>query len=124
MITKRVFPLLWIVLVALSCKENGATEAGPVFDLQQPTNLSLLRVGATAVRITWTDTSVNEEGFEVERRTNVGPFSGRVYTSRDMSTAIDSMNLTIDSTYSYRVRAMRYEQRGPYSTEFTINLNP
>lgn len=124
MTDKKTLSLVLMGFLVLACKEDGTTDTGPGFDLKAPENLSVLRVAQTAVRITWTDTSVNEEGFEVERKTNAGGFAGRVYTTRDLAVAVDSMNLSIDSTYTYRVRALRYEQKGPYSAEVPITLTP
>lgn len=124
MTNKKTLSLALIGFLVLSCKEAGTTDTGPVFDLKAPENPSVLRLAQKAVRITWTDTSVNEEGFEVERKTNTGDFAGRLYTTRNLAAAVDSMNLSIDSTYTYRVRALRYEQKGPYSPEVLITLTP
>lgn len=111
-----------LVLLAVGCKESGSSEAELDFTLRAPSDLRVTRVGQTAVRLTWSDANTMEESFSVERKQNNGKFAPRLFTIPNVTTAVDSMNLFLDSTYVYRVRALRYTDAGPYSNEAIITL--
>lgn len=118
----RLVPLLSIFLIAAGCSKDGSTSPEPDLVLHAPTELTTNRVGKTVVRLAWKDNSEAEEGFVVERRNGQGLFTPRLFTARDISTAIDSVGLMPDSTYSYRVHAIRYSERGDFSNVVSIRL--
>lgn len=111
-----------LFLIAASCKESSSSEAEVDSTLRAPTDLQVTRISSKAVRLTWSDSNTQEESFSIERKQNNGNFSPRLFTAPDVTAAVDSMNLSLDSTYVYRVRAIRYTEAGPYSNEVSIKL--
>lgn len=105
-----------------ACSKDDSTNAEPDQTLRAPSVLKLTRVGRTAVRLNWVDNSETEEGYAVERKGGQGPFDQQLFAARNATTAIDSVGLMPDSTYSYRVRAIRYSERGDYSEVVSIRL--
>lgn len=114
-----------LVLLALSACSEESTEPGRVINLDPPSELQASRVpGMVAVRLTWKDNSNSEVGFAIERRQNSGTFQDRIFTIKDVTSAIDSMGLTIGTTYSYRIRATRYSEASLPSNVATVTLTP
>jgi hypothetical protein len=113
--------ILVIGLLALSCSDTDDT-ASVVQTLDPPTSLTLTRIGKTAVKLSWQDNSNSEESFSVERKANQGVFTPRLFTTRNVTTVVDSSGLSTDTTYSYRVRALRYTESSGYSNIVTIQL--
>lgn len=106
----------------IGCEKDDDAATGPEYTLDAPTELSLARIGKTAVRLTWKDNSLKEEGFVIERRVSPGSYQALLFTVLDVATAVDSVGLVADSTYNYRVQAIRYSERGAYSNAATIKL--
>jgi hypothetical protein len=119
--------ILTILLVSLTlfigCSKDDSSTIGPDQTLRAPTDLKAVRVRLTAVRLTWTDNTESEETFAIERRAGQGGFVQQLFTARNVATAIDSVNLTTGITYSYRVRALRYSDRGDYSSLASVTLS-
>jgi fibronectin type 3 domain-containing protein len=69
-----------------------------------PTNLTATALSSSRIRLTWTDTSVTETGFRIERSTG-GAFSavGSVAANR---TLFENSGLAPGTSYSYRVVAV------------------
>jgi hypothetical protein len=109
-------------LVFWGCSKGDSAATGPDMTLRAPTDLKVTQVGVTAVRLTWTDNNESEEGFAIERQRGQGSFVQQLFTAPNVTTAIDSVGLTASSTYNYRVRAMRYSDRGDYSSVASIQL--
>lgn len=62
---------------------------------------------STSIRVSWTDNSNNETGFEVQRSTNPG-FTGKLfkYAAEENVTTLDIKGLNPGGLYFYRVRAI------------------
>ncbi|HXG37216.1 MAG TPA: fibronectin type III domain-containing protein [Bacteroidota bacterium] len=117
--------MICLALLAFSACSEGSTEPELVINLDPPSELQASRVpGKVAVRLTWKDNSNSEVGFAIERRQNNGTFQDRIFTIKDVTSAIDSMGLTIGATYSYRIRATRYSEASPPSNVATVTLTP
>lgn len=91
------------------------------FTIQQtiplsPGNLHEDGVISTAVKLKWIDTSNNEEGFKIERKTGSGGFTQVGTVDENVTTYWDS-GLTPGTTYSYRVRAYNHYGNSGYSNE-------
>ena len=121
----KINALLLIALFALftGCSKDDASATGPDLTLVAPTDLSAVRVGLKAVRLTWTDNNQAEESYAIERQAGGGAFIQSLFAARDVATAIDSVNLTTGTTYTYRVRAIRYSERGEYSSPAAVTLS-
>ena len=113
-----------ILLIALlGCTQDDSTNVTVDHTLLAPTNVTATRIGLTAVRINWSDNNESEEGYIVERQTGQAQFVQQVFTTQDVATAVDSLGLAVNQTYAYRVRAIRYSERGNYSSVATIKLS-
>lgn len=121
---KTTVLLLFVVFALFSgCSKDDSAATGPELTLVAPTNLNAVRVGLTAVRLTWTDNNEAEESFAIERQAGGGGFVQQLFSAKNVATAIDSVNLTTGITYTYRVRAMRYGERGDYSALASVALS-
>jgi hypothetical protein len=109
-------------MTLLGCSKDDSTSASVDQTLRAPTSITATRTGLTAVRINWSDNNETEEGYIVERQTGQGQFVKQVFTTQNVATAVDSLGLAVNLTYAYRVRAIRYSERGDYSPVATITL--
>ncbi len=71
---------------------------------ERPTNLTVSRLGATSLELTWTDNSANEDGFGVERSTDGISFTLVGRTGPDQARFEDT-GVGGSTTYHYRVFA-------------------
>jgi hypothetical protein len=70
-----------------------------------PSNAAASATSSSAVRVTWTDNSSNEDGFQVQRGSSAaGPFA-QVGTTGPGAATYDDGGLAAATTYYYRVRA-------------------
>ena len=121
---KTLSLLLFIALVLFAgCSKDDSTATGPDQTLIAPTDLNAVRVGRTAVRLTWTDNNEFEESWAIERQAGGGGFIQQLFTARNVATAIDSVGLITGFTYTYRVRAIRYSERGEYSSRASVAIS-
>lgn len=79
-----------------------------------PTQLVTQVMGHSQIRLTWNDTSTNEEGFVIERRSDDGAWASIARTQPDATTFIDT-NATCNTRYDYRVSAINIRGRSPTS---------
>lgn len=114
--------LLGIVLIS-SCSTstdsngNSNTTVVPLV----PNNLTGVVVSKTQINLFWTDNSINETGFKIERKTGTGAFSIVGTTGTDITTFKD-IGLIQGNDYTYRVCS--YNSLGnslTYSNEFNIS---
>ena len=81
-------------------------------------------VWAIGLRLSWVDSSYNESGFEVERRTGTTePFVHIVTLGANQNFYADE-NVELGSTYCYRVRAFNTAGVSGYSNEACATLSP
>ena len=69
-----------------------------------PTDLKAAAVTDAQINLSWTDTSANEEGFKVERKTSTTDFQEIVAVGADITAYADT-GLESGVTYTYRIRA-------------------
>ncbi|MDO9535639.1 MAG: fibronectin type III domain-containing protein [Bacillota bacterium] len=86
---------------------------------ESPSNLEAAVVTDTRVSLTWTDTSNNETGFKIERKTSTGAYSQIAAVAANSTSFLDT-GLTAGSTYTYRVRAYNAAGDSNYSNEATV----
>ncbi len=119
--------ILLLLLVSLAfflgCSKDDSSAIGPDQALRTPADLKAVRVGRTAVRLTWTDNNESEESYAIERQAGQGGFIQQLFVAKNVATAIDSVNLITGFTYNYRVRAIRYSERGEYSSLASVALS-
>jgi hypothetical protein len=93
-------------------------------DLPQPPPVAPANAGVSLpasrpesrLKLSWSDNSVNESGFTVERKTGAGTFRQIASTAAGSTSYTDS-GLAQDTTYSYRVQAFNASGKSPYSDE-------
>jgi uncharacterized protein (TIGR02145 family) len=101
---------------------SNIVEGKPV--LNAPSNLIVTFPGDTRARLTWTDNSTYETGFEIERSANASNFT-IVKTVDANVTAVDiDDNYQFGITYSFRMRAKTINNYSPYSTLQLSGLKP
>lgn len=120
---KKTTLLLIFLLLFSACSKDDEVVTGPDTTLRAPTDLKAARIGLTSVRLTWTDNTETEEGFIIERQAGQGLYAQQLFATKDAETAIDSLGLVTGTSYSYRIRAMRYSDRGEYSSVATVTLS-
>ena len=73
---------------------------------EAPSNAAASATSSSAIRVTWTDNSSNEDGFQVQRGASAaGPFA-QVGTTGPGAATYDDGGLAAATTYYYRVRAV------------------
>ncbi len=117
------------ILVAAYPHDSGATgsdwtdgyitirpliHAAPFGPPPAPSELRL--TGMETVTLNWTDNSINETGFKIERREGHGVF-GQIATVGANATTYEDPGLTRGVTYTYRVRAYNSGGNSDYSNE-------
>jgi len=71
-----------------------------------PTVLTATAVSTNQINLSWTDNSIDEFGFEIERSlATVGPWSQIDTVTADVTVYSDTNDLSRGTTYHYRVRA-------------------
>ena len=71
---------------------------------------------AAQLTLAWTDTSNNEGGFRIERRTSGGSFAQIAQVSANVTSFVDS-SVTAGTTYCYRVRGYNQQSVSAYTNE-------
>ena len=96
--------------------EANATTQKELTIPNKPTNLMANAGSSTEIKINWTDTSDNEDGFKVERKTSGGSYAEVKTLPANTIMFLDS-GLTPNTTYYYRVRAYNAAGNSDYSNE-------
>ena len=81
-----------------------------------PRDLSTLQVSETEIELNWVDTSLDEEGFAIERREKEEAFQEIVRVNPD-TTSYSDTDLEEESSYTYRVIAYNQYGNSGYSNE-------
>jgi chitodextrinase len=84
-----------------------------------PSNLAASAVSSSQINLTWTDNSLNESGFKIQRApSSSGPW-GQIATTSANITSYSNTGLNPATTYFYRVTA--YNSRGDSSYSSTAS---
>ena len=99
-----------------------------------PSNLVVTTISSSQINMTWTDNSNNEDGFKIERQTEVKTDNSWAKTEYVQIavvgmeiTAYSDVTLLHSSHYKYRVRAYNQSGDSDYSNEvdvYTLPLTP
>lgn len=105
-----------IVTALVGCDDDAPTRiVSPPTAPQAPSALIATPTAHNEVTLTWTDTSTNETGFEVERAASgVDTFQQLAEVAADVTTYVD-MGLDPLTDYEYRVRAINSVGASEYS---------
>jgi hypothetical protein len=86
-----------------------------------PTNLSAIAASSTSVRLSWTDNSVNESGFKIERcKGSTCTVFSQIGTVKANVSALVNSGLIRNTTYKYRVRAYNAKGNSSYSSVVVV----
>ncbi|MDD5136592.1 MAG: fibronectin type III domain-containing protein, partial [Candidatus Omnitrophica bacterium] len=90
-----------------------------VVTMSAPSNLAVNNVSSAGLDISWTDNSMDETGFLVERKKGTGSYKEVGKTDKD-STVYKDTGLAEDAAYSYRIRAYNDTGYSDYSVKFDV----
>ncbi len=108
---------------------GDSPEAGPVcvttlpLPPLTPNDLRATADSQTRIRLTWSDNSDTETGFEVERSRGNEPFTLLRTLPPDFESTSDS-DLDPNTTYTYRVAAFNTGGRSPYTNRVAATTQP
>ena len=87
-----------------------------------PTDLKAAAVSGSQIDLTWTDTSADEDGFEIERQLGFSATFALVASVAANTTGYSDYNVTLgpNRVYSYRVRARKDLGGSAYSGEASL----
>lgn len=88
----------------------------------EPTDLTLLKLDESTIKITWNDSSNGEDGFYIEKKIGVSDWVSKYATvDSNVSSWIDNIEQPC-GTFHYRVMAYKDEFYSSYSNEERINI--
>jgi fibronectin type 3 domain-containing protein len=85
-----------------------------------PTGLTVTAASASSVSVSWTDSSTDETGFQIERSLTSGSNYVLITTTAADAIAFTDSNLTEGTAYFYRVRAINLAGNSAYTSESTV----
>jgi len=109
---KRSIGLVALFIAAVGCGSGSSATLGA------PTNLAAAPLSG-GLHLTWTDNSKGETMFMIERKDPGKQFVEAYSVPFDITQYHDAQ-VTIGSTYTYRVRAMSDSSMSDYSNEATM----
>jgi len=83
----------------------------------KPTNLSATTVSSNQIDLSWTDSSDDESGFKIERKTGSGGTYSQIAIISANLTSYSDTPLSASTTYYYRVLAYNDGGSSDYSAE-------
>lgn len=94
--------------------EPTPTTTPPAVNLIQPTDLHLTVKSSSQIDLVWMDNSTGEGGFHVERKTASSDFV-EIGTTGANDTSFSDTNASMNTAYTYRVRASLNSDYSDYS---------
>jgi hypothetical protein len=89
-----------------------------------PGTLTATTVSQTKIDLAWADSSNNEDGFEIERKTLGGTYAQIGTVGADVTSYSDSTGLSANTEYFYRVRSHNTGGHSGYSNEANATTLP
>jgi hypothetical protein len=100
---------------AWSAMRSFKTATGP--PPNAPSSLVATAVSSKQINLTWTDNSVGETGFKVEKRTATGAYAQVATVGPDVHSYSSATGLAANTQYFYRVRSYFGTLNSIYSNE-------
>jgi hypothetical protein len=97
-----------------SSPSNVAADTTPA-DLNAPTDLIVDAISTTALRLTWTNTSLGQDGTKIERSLDGSTGWAQIDTVLGSANTYDNTGLSTTTDYYYRVRAYYDALNSAYS---------
>jgi titin len=79
--------------------------------------LSAAAASSSGINLTWSDSSYGEDGFKIERKTDVGGIYAQVAATAANTTTYSDTGLDESTTYYYRVRSHNGSNNSNFSAE-------
>lgn len=117
----KIFAYISFLTFILGCSPNNDANDSSANVPPAPTNLSGQVISPTEINLTWTDNATNVTGYKVERKTGSGAFEIIANIYYNTSNYSDAVNVTANTTYTYRVYCFNEIGNSAYSNEFTIS---
>lgn len=89
-----------------------------------PTGLAVSVLSDTRIDLTWSQTSTNEDGFKIERKTGVGGAYAEIARVGINVVSFSDTPLIASTQYVYRIRAYNDLGDSSYSNEASGTTNP
>ena len=110
-----------------ACNSSGCSPATNYAVVPyKPTSLKATAVSSSRINLTWTDTSNNETGFQIYRKSgacsSTNPWS-RIKTTGPNITSYSNIGLTPGRTYSYKIKAYTRSLAMPYAYGYSLYSN-
>lgn len=100
-----ILPLLIVFLFILSCTDDSPSGINPLDLPAGPTNLMADSIACDAVCLSWTDNSLNEDGFRIDRKPDSSANWNELHrTGKDVNTFVNA-DLQECKQYFYRICA-------------------
>ena len=120
--TKYYYRLLAFNIGGSSTYSNQRLATTP---LNSPTSLTATAVSSSQVNLNWTDNSMSETGYLVERKaTSAGNWAQIGSVGMNVQSYTDRYNFRSGTTYYYRVRATNGTIYSGYSNAPSVKPNP
>ena len=108
--------------------EATATTMEYVEPPSAPSSLTATAVSSSQINLSWTDSSTNEDGFKIERKTGSGSYA-LIATVTAGTISYSNTGLASSTTYTYHVYAYNSGGNSGYSNEvsattLTLDLTP
>lgn len=87
-----------------------------------PSGLRLTLLSYTSIKLEWTDNSVDESGFRIERKTGKGAFVALNTNPGVNATSFTDFGLTAGTTYTYHVRAYNANGDSANTPDATLTI--
>ncbi len=98
--------------------EESATPVVAATAPNAPGGLLAIAVSSSQINLSWTDHADNEDGFRIERKTGTGGTYSQIATvGTNVTSYSNSMALTANTVYCYRLRAFNGIGNSAYSNE-------
>lgn len=95
----------------------AATVAVPILVVEPPANLTATAITSTEIDLNWSDMSSNENGFSIERKTEIFGTYNEIAVVGSNVTSYQDKSIATNITYYYRLRAFSGSTYSDYSNE-------
>jgi photosystem II stability/assembly factor-like uncharacterized protein len=120
---KLVFLIFVTIISFTSCVKTDLTVNTPSNLIKAPANLKGIAISSSRIDLTWTDSSNNEEGFKVLRKSGTLDYT-IIATLADNVVKYSDTALNPEETYSYKVYAFSANNTSVNSNSIDVTTLP
>ncbi|MGH7598227.1 MAG: fibronectin type III domain-containing protein [bacterium] len=107
-----------------SAYTNEVSATTPMAPPKAPGNLTASTISQTQINLAWADSSANESGFKIERKTGAAGTYAEIAIVAANVTNYSNTGLTAGTQYYYRVRAYNAGAHSAYTAEANATTLP